>query len=114
MHDSKITPPSSATGKPRAPRDSMLLAGTITRSGEDASRGFALRVRNLSATGVMGDCSVTFEAGDAVDVALSRIGVVPGMVAWAKDGQVAVTFDLEIDPRQARRRVLSKPPSWAS
>lgn len=85
-------------------RDSMMLAAVMRREAPDAHE-IALRVRNISRGGVMADCGDRIERGEKVTVTIRNIGVVNGVVAWARDGRIGVAFDREIDPKAARSPV---------
>ena len=84
-------------------RDSMFLRGSIRTIGsEDAA---TLRVRNLSAGGLMAECTHPFERGEAVELELRGIGLVSGRIAWATEGRIGVAFEWKVDPRLARKPV---------
>lgn len=84
-------------------RDSMFLQASMQVSPD--SEAVPLRVRNLSAGGLMADCPTAVEPGQEVQVGLRNIGVVPGRIAWVNDNQIGVAFLNRIDPRVARRPV---------
>ena len=94
------------SGKARARgdmRDSMFFHASMRLPPEDAS--IPLRVRNLSAGGLMADCTAMVEQGREVEVGLRNLGVVPGRIAWVRDDQIGITFLNRIDPRLARKPV---------
>src|SRR5690349_15805187 len=72
-------------------RDSMFLHGAINRPGSDET--ITMRVRNLSAGGLMAECSHEFARGEAVELELRGIGVVNGRIAWATAGRIGVAFE---------------------
>ena len=84
-------------------RDSMFLQASMSLPPDDAA--IPLRVRNLSAGGLMADCPVMVEQGQDVEVGLRNIGVVPGRIAWVRDQQIGIAFLNRIDPRVARKPV---------
>lgn len=84
-------------------RDSLFLLAKMTV--EATGRDYELRVRNLSATGVMGDCRAALSQGDQVVFALPGIGEVDGTVAWCDTGRIGAAFNVMVDPKLARRRV---------
>lgn len=86
-------------------RDSLFLSAHI-RKDVPGSDSAAVRVRNLSAIGLMADFTDVAAPGDAVVVTVRGIGSVAGMVSWVRRGRIGVTFDAEIDPKMARRPVL--------
>lgn len=86
-----------------ARRDSLLV---MTQLSDEAGRVVAqARVRNLSATGMMAECSVGFRAGDRVAGELRGAGPVEGVVTWVRNGRIGIRFDERIDPQAARRPI---------
>lgn len=85
------------------PRASMFLNATIfcLASGES----HPLRVRNISAGGLMADCRHEFAKGDRVELELRGVGKQAGSVAWAGHGKLGVSFDDPINPLLTRRPV---------
>jgi hypothetical protein len=88
------------------PRDSMFLQAMMLVVGE--KQPIQVRVRNLSAGGLMGDCSLPLAQGQEVEFEIRNIGVVPGRIAWADGQRIGVAFDLAIDPQLARKPVGTK------
>jgi hypothetical protein len=89
----------------RAKRDSLfLLAEVIRETGEPMGKA---KIRNLSATGLMGDCEFVFLIDDRLVFDLRGVGPVAGRVAWVSGLRVGVAFDRTIDPQQARKPVTS-------
>jgi len=86
-------------------RESMLLLSSLRAEAEPGAAPISIRVRNLSAGGLMAECNRRFARGERVEVELRGIGLVGGAVAWSRDGRVGIAFDREIDPRDARRPV---------
>lgn len=84
-------------------RDSLLLQAPMRYAPEAPT--VLLRVRNLSAGGMMADCTVPVEPGQAVEVDIRNIGAVSGRIAWARKGQIGIAFDNRIQPRLARSPV---------
>ena len=90
-----------------AARDSMMLQAPLHRVGSAAQGAVTLRIRNLSAGGLMADCGEPLVSGEQVVMDLRGIGEVTGSVAWSHDGRVGISFDSPIDPRQARKPVAA-------
>jgi hypothetical protein len=90
----------SGPAKRSEPRDSMFLQAQVTRARRPT---VSVRVRNLSAGGMMGESDQLFVVGEAVTVELRTIGTVDARVAWIRPGQVGIAFDEPVDPRQARK-----------
>lgn len=65
---------------------------------------FGVRVRNLSAGGLMTELPQPLEPDAAVEIEISGIGWVGGRVAWQTEGRAGIAFDCTIDPTKARWR----------
>ena len=59
-----------------------------------------IRVRNLSARGLMGESTMPIATGENLSVNLRNIGWVRGSVAWVQDNRFGLAFDDEIDAAQ--------------
>jgi hypothetical protein len=92
-------------GRRVSARDSLFLAATIRRRTDVEEELVPVRIRNLSAVGLMADYDREAEAGEPVVVTLRGVGKVPGMVAWVENGRIGVAFDEDVDPMMARRPV---------
>jgi hypothetical protein len=81
-------------------RDSLFLLAQVRLAGH--TEACRVKVRNLSAGGMMaeGECKVT--RGAPVEVELRNIGWVDGSVAWKQDDRFGIAFVEEIDPKLAR------------
>ena len=90
-----------------APRDSLFLHAALRRAGDP--RPLTIRVRNLSASGMMAEVDEPFTAGDRIEVELRGIGSIDGTVVWRRDHRIGVAFAVLIDPRRARKAVVSRP-----
>ncbi|MFT3965807.1 MAG: PilZ domain-containing protein [Sphingobium sp.] len=90
-----------------AKRDSLFLKAELHAEGSGKSIG-PVRIRNLSATGLMADCDVRLTDGDRVTLALRGAGDIAASVSWCRDGRVGLVFDDRIDPLAARRPVSSE------
>ena len=71
--------------------------------GSDAE--YRVKVRNLSAGGMMAEGELRVERGRRLQVELRNIGWVAGTVAWVQDNRFGIAFAEEIDPRLARQNV---------
>lgn len=87
-------------------RDSLFLAARLTVSGFPAEQ---VRVRNLSAGGLMAEYPSPIASGASVVVELRGIGEVRGRIAWATDGRIGIAFDTPIDPMLARKPIGKRP-----
>ena len=92
-------------------RDSLFLQADVRIPGKcNATR---VRIRNLSAGGLMAEAPVDVERGDVVHVDLRNVGDVSGKVAWTAEGRFGVAFDhpnaanyeaIALNPKQKIRR----------
>ena len=57
-----------------------------------------VRVRNLSAGGMMAEAPIAAERGVDIEVQLKNVGWIPAKVAWVEEGRFGVAFSIEIDP----------------
>jgi hypothetical protein len=81
-------------------RDSLFLMADMRVDGEDGEH--RIKVRNLSAGGMMGEGRVRVARGNLVNVNIRNLGWVEGTVAWVQDDRFGVAFIEEIDPKMAR------------
>jgi hypothetical protein len=86
-------------------RDSLFLMAMVKVEGDPAGLEHRVKVRNLSAGGMMAEGYVKVSRGARVAVELRNIGWVEGSVAWKQDDRFGIAFLAEIDPRQARANV---------
>lgn len=84
-------------------RDSLFLMADFRVVGSSEVR--ALRVRNLSAGGLMAELGGGLDQGMRVEFDVRGIGWVAGQVAWSAAGRIGVAFDQQIDPLLARKPV---------
>lgn len=84
-------------------RDSLFLLARMTIDGLDGP--VSVRVRNLSAGGLMAEMPDPVSPDSAVTVELRGLGRVTGRVAWQTEGRVGIAFDRPIDPQLARHPV---------
>jgi hypothetical protein len=87
----------------RDPRDSLLLMARLRIGDETEMR--EVRVRNLSAGGLMAEIDRPLAPDTAVTVELRGIGAVTGRVAWFAEGRAGIALDREVDPARARKPV---------
>jgi prepilin-type processing-associated H-X9-DG protein len=81
-------------------RDSLLLLAQLRVEGGEAE--YKVKVRNLSAGGMMAEGSAPVTRGSLVSIDLRNIGWVDGSVAWKQDDRFGIAFVHEIDPRVPR------------
>jgi len=84
-------------------RDSLFLKAELRFiDGDDCGE---VRIRNLSAGGLMAEAPVLTKRGDNVRIELRNIGRITGYVAWVAQGRFGIAFDHPIDPKLARKPV---------
>jgi len=87
-------------------RDSMFLLARLRV--EEEGTEHQVRVRNLSAGGMMAEGQVDVVRGTAISVELRNLGWVRGTVAWRQDGRFGIAFAQEIDSTLVRVPVTGK------
>lgn len=98
-----------------ADRDSLFMQARVAIAGH--AEPVQVRVRNLSAGGMLAESSVSVAQGIAVEVDLRNIGPVPGRIVWTGDKKFGIAFDRAINPQSVRRDVAPQkeevPPTLA-
>jgi hypothetical protein len=108
----------------KAERDSLFLIGNLEFEGSPTV--YPIRIRNLSATGLMADGKIVGQIGQNVIIESKKLGRVRGHVAWVSEGRMGIAFSNPIDPRSARqtsshptsevpeylKQLASHKPSW--
>jgi PilZ domain len=89
-------------------RDSLFLLAQLRVDGHD--NPYRVKVRNLSAGGMMAEGAVHVQRGQQVSVELRNIGWVNGSVAWKQDERFGIAFFDEIDPAKARAAFTAPAP----
>jgi hypothetical protein len=84
-------------------RDSLFLMADLRADGLEGEH--RIKVRNLSAGGMMGEGTVRVQRGAVVEVNIRNIGWVEGSVAWVQENRFGVAFREEIDAKLARAPV---------
>ncbi len=104
-YDENLGANSQTSGQPKREldRDSLFLKAALKFvDGDDCGE---VRIRNLSAGGLMAEAPVRTKRGDKVELEMRNIGKVTGYVAWVAQGRFGVAFDFPIDPKLARKPV---------
>ena len=81
-------------------RDSLFVMADLRVDGIEGEH--RIRVRNLSAGGLMAEGGPTTQRGQAAWVNVRNIGWVEGSVAWVQDSRFGIAFREDIDPQLAR------------
>jgi hypothetical protein len=89
-------------------RDSLLLMAQVRVDGGETE--YRVKVRNLSAGGMMAEGEAPVARGSPVSVELRNIGRVDGSVAWTQEARFGIAFVDEIDPKLARAPVATGVP----
>lgn len=84
-------------------RDSLFLLASLKVEG--MAREIQVRVRNLSAGGLMAELPDPVSTESPVEIELRGIGRVTGRIAWQTEGRAGIAFDRPIDPQRARKPV---------
>lgn len=84
-------------------RDSLFLLAQFRSEGSADARD--VRVRNLSAGGLMAELETAPADGTPVEVMVRGIGWIRGRIAWYAEGRAGIAFDQPIDPLLARKPV---------
>ncbi|CAN5322593.1 hypothetical protein BH09PSE4_BH09PSE4_22170 [soil metagenome] len=87
-------------------RDSLFLIANVRIGTDDAIQ---VRVRNLSAGGLMAEYTAPIQIGTPIDVEVRGVGWVAGRIAWVAEGRIGVAFEQQIDPMLARKPVGAGP-----
>ena len=82
-------------------RDSLFLLSALTR--DATGQKVDVRIRNLSAGGLMADCATVLNRGERVTLDIRGLGITPGNIAWYANGKIGVAFDYQVDPTLARK-----------
>ena len=86
-------------------RDSLFLMADLRLDGEDAVA--KVKVRNLSAGGMMAEGASKAVRGALASVNIRNIGWVAGVVAWVQGDRCGIAFSEDIDPMVARAPVTA-------
>ncbi|MEY4619506.1 MAG: hypothetical protein RIS65_678 [Pseudomonadota bacterium] len=84
-------------------RDSLFLKAVLRfPSTKDEHE---IRIRNVSAGGLMAEIPTDAPRGEPVEVKLRNIGWISGHIIWVNDHRVGIAFDHPINPKDARKPV---------
>lgn len=95
--------PLDVRGQRSTNRSSLFLLGKMGVDGGVSSE--AIRIRNLSPTGLMAEAPTMLAVGTAVVVEMKSMSPVKGKVVWATEGRMGIAFNAEIDPSKVRQPV---------
>lgn len=101
---------SGKAGKGRAQdRESIFLSAKVQFTSR--REPVVVRVRNISAGGMMVDCTQPVGPGELLDAEIKNIGRVRGRVAWRTDNRMGIAFDYPIDAKKVRLKAAPDPRS---
>ena len=86
-------------------RDSLFLMAELRLPGEDVLG--RVKVRNLSAGGMMAEGPVKAVRGTLVEVNIRNVGWVEGAIAWVQGDRCGIAFSEDIDPMVARAPLVA-------
>lgn len=86
-------------------RDSFFLMADVRLDG--SAEEFRVKVRNLSAGGMMAEGPVRVLRGTPLKINIRNIGWIDGVVAWIQDNRFGIAFLDEIDPQLVREPVAA-------
>jgi hypothetical protein len=92
------------SGQRQIARDSLFVMAELRVDGMPGEH--RVRVRNLSAGGLMAEGAAKVKRDQVVWVHIRNIGWVEGSVAWVQDNRCGIAFHEEIDPLVARAPVV--------
>ena len=82
-------------------RDSILLLADLKLENDD--RAYRVKIRNLSASGVMAEGTVNVTRGTRLRIDFRDAGQVWGSVAWREGDRFGIAFENDIDPEAVRK-----------
>lgn len=85
------------------PRDSLFMFAEIVFDG--AAAPVRVKVRNLSAGGMMAEAANAVSRGDRLVVNLRNVGEVKGTVAWVQGNRFGIAFENAVDASKVRSTV---------
>ena len=86
-------------------RDSLFVLADLRLDGSQEEH--RIKVRNLSAGGMMGEAPLRVVPGAPIAVKLRNIGWVCGTIAWVQDSRFGIAFNEDIDPKVARAPLVA-------
>ncbi|WJS98067.1 PilZ domain-containing protein [Novosphingobium humi] len=79
-----------------APRNNLLLSSVCHWPNRQLDE--RVKIRNVSATGLMAEGTLGATVGEQVVLELRNIGAIEGIVAWVQSNRFGVAFARPIDP----------------
>ena len=86
-------------------RDSLFLMAELRLPGQEALA--RVKVRNLSAGGMMAEGAVKVVRGTLIEVNIRNVGWIEGAIAWVQGDRCGIAFSEDIDPLIARAPITA-------
>jgi hypothetical protein len=96
----------------RLTRTSVYLRARLRICGADIE--YPITIKDLSSGGLRATVDASLFSGTKLEVAIPKIGCVPGEVVWASDGMIGVKFAKFINPDLVRTQVTGSYAASAS
>jgi PilZ domain len=93
----------AAASARNAPRESLFMLGKLTL--KEGSAAIDVRVRNLSATGMMVESPIFGKIGQDVSIEIKNIGQVAAKIAWIAEKRMGLALIEQINPHLARQPI---------
>lgn len=93
-------------------RNSLFILAEVRLDGQ--AEEHRVKIRNLSAGGVMAEAPLKVARGERIAVNLRNVGWVEGTVAWVQDNRFGVAFVEEVDPAAVRVAPTAPSPAQAN
>jgi len=90
----------------REPRESVLLAASVSRFGNPAV--FQHRLRDVSPNGARLDKAAGLRRGETILISVGSLAAIGATVIWVDNGAAGVKFFETIDPNAARSKTFVK------
>lgn len=91
----------SAVERQRKIRDSLYVFARMCFAGD--TERHRIRIRNVSAGGLMAECAVIPRHGEPVMIELNGLGWLHGTVCWVQEHRFGIALRRDIDPRSVLR-----------
>ena len=88
-------------------RNSLFLTARCRIEGQEAE--MLVKLRNISAQGLMAEGPLRPADGALVSIELRNLGWTPGSVAWVQDNRFGIVFAQNIDPARVKYVPASSP-----
>jgi hypothetical protein len=101
--DDQLSETQFSDAKRSVDRDSLVLTAVLRFPATQEE--WPVRIRNLSAGGLMAELPNGPMRGELVEVNLHSMGWISGRIAWVTEARVGIAFENPINPKDARKSV---------